>query len=194
MKHLTPPELIEAAEHSAPPARMTHVEACRTCATAVAELRAALGDARLAADVPEPSPLFWDHFSARVKDATSGEPVPHPRWWAGVWRPVFAVAGLAAVAVVGWSVLATPGALDVPDVGTQASVELPGIDDLPELPEAWEIDAEAWTAVTSVAGQVGVEGVRTLVPPSGAGLLDDLNTRELQEFARLLRAEMGGVQ
>jgi hypothetical protein len=97
MKHLTPPELIEAAEHSAPPARMTHVEACRACATAVAELRAALGDARLAADVPEPSPLFWDHFSARVKDATSGEPVPHPRWWAGVWRPVFAVAGLAAV-------------------------------------------------------------------------------------------------
>lgn len=194
MKHLTPRELIEAAEHSAPPARMTHVEDCQACASAVAELRAALGEARLAADVPEPSPLFWDHFSARVKEATSAEPVPHARWWAGVWRPVVAVASLAAVAVVGWSVLVTPVAVDVPDVGTEASLELPGIDDVPELPDGWEVDTEAWAAVTSVAGQIGVDSVRTLVPPSGAGLLEDLNARELQEFARLLRAEMGGVQ
>src|SRR5438132_10596593 len=31
-------------------------------------------------DVPEPSPLFWNHLSERVREAVANEPAPAPRW------------------------------------------------------------------------------------------------------------------
>ena len=50
------------------------------------------------ADVPEPSPLFWEHLSQRVHDAVAAEPVPS-RSWAG--RINFAWAGgIVAIAMV----------------------------------------------------------------------------------------------
>ena len=45
--------------------------------------RAARDDGGVAeVEVPEPSPLFWDHLSARVRDAVAAEPAR--RWWSGV--------------------------------------------------------------------------------------------------------------
>ena len=61
------------------------------------------------AEVPEPSPLFWDHFSARVRDAVAAEGAPRRAalfgwsgvsgWsWSGVLMPL-SVGGVAAVLV-----------------------------------------------------------------------------------------------
>ena len=69
MTHLTPDELIDAVEGTlggrsagTPRRRATRAGASWP------SLSARLGDAKQAS-VPEPSPLFWQHFSERVRTA-----------------------------------------------------------------------------------------------------------------------------
>ena len=61
MKHLNDAELIDALDDGLGPAGQ-HSAQCDACRAKLAALREAI--ARVdAVDVPEPSPLFWDHFS-----------------------------------------------------------------------------------------------------------------------------------
>ena len=55
--------------------------------------------ATLAVDVPEPSPLFWDHLSARVREAVTADAVP-ARPWFGVGRWSWGLAAVMSVAVL----------------------------------------------------------------------------------------------
>jgi hypothetical protein len=72
MRHLTSEQLIDLAEGVRPTSSTPHLESCEICRNSLAELRATLS-AAASVDVPEPSPLFWDHFSARVHDAVEAE-------------------------------------------------------------------------------------------------------------------------
>src|SRR5262249_18925978 len=70
--HLTPDELVDLAEGERPESSAPHLARCAACRAQLAEMRgtwAAAADA----DVPEPSPLFWDHFSQRVHDAVAAD-------------------------------------------------------------------------------------------------------------------------
>ena len=80
MSHFTSEQLIGLAEHAG--ARLSesqtlHLHECVECQQQVADLRAMM-DAVADVTVPEPSPLFWDHFSARVRDAVAAEQNPAP--------------------------------------------------------------------------------------------------------------------
>ena len=87
MTHLTPDELIDALEaerdpaaSSLPPDRQAHLTACEACRREVHALAATLSEAKRAG-VPEPSPLFWNHFSERVSTAIDESPSsPWPSW------------------------------------------------------------------------------------------------------------------
>src|SRR5687768_14981786 len=94
MNHLTPDELIDAVERSLSPARSAHLAECARCTLEVAQLSTILDDSR-AAKVPEPSPLYWDHFSSRVRTAIAAEPIAPrvARWFQ--WPVLVPVAGLA---------------------------------------------------------------------------------------------------
>src|SRR5262245_17694670 len=70
--HLTHEELLELAEGTRLESSAPHLAACGECRDELAGLRAMLS-AATEADVPEPSPLFWDHFSARVRAAVAVE-------------------------------------------------------------------------------------------------------------------------
>ncbi len=72
MRHLTSEQLIDLAEDGRPASSTPHLQSCETCRNRLAELRATLSVVA-SVDVPEPSPLFWDHFSARVHDAVEAE-------------------------------------------------------------------------------------------------------------------------
>jgi hypothetical protein len=72
MRHLTSEQLIDLAESGRAASSTPHLQSCETCRNRLAELRATLSVAA-SVDVPEPSPLFWDHFSARVHDAVEAE-------------------------------------------------------------------------------------------------------------------------
>jgi hypothetical protein len=187
MKHLSTDErlwLVEAAAHPPHP----HLDACEVCRRDVEALRAALGAAR-ELPVAEPSPLFWDHFSARVAERTRGAEIEPPaRWWGG-WRvlvPAAAVAGVFAAALAVHVVHPPPTAVSrhvLPATAGASEQAAP------------EGNDEAWEAVTSLADDVGFDAMSDsgLAPSPGAvdGAVWRLSDQERVELGRLLRVELG---
>jgi hypothetical protein len=99
--HLKAEELVDLAEGTRPESSATHLASCAACRQQVADARAMMA---VAADVavPEPSPLFWDHLSDRVRLAVAAEPKPRRSWipsltWTRVLLPI---ASLAVAALV----------------------------------------------------------------------------------------------
>ena len=68
--HLNSAELVDLAEGTRHERSAPHLAGCERCRVQLRELRAMLAAAQ-DVGVPEPSPLFWDHLSARVSDAVS---------------------------------------------------------------------------------------------------------------------------
>jgi hypothetical protein len=107
MGHLTSPQLIDVAENNATDVSETllsHVRSCAACQRQLEDLRATMA-AVSEVPVPEPSPLYWDHFSARVRDAVAKERVGNQagfeRWsWLRAKTLWLAAASVAVLAVV----------------------------------------------------------------------------------------------
>ena len=95
--HLDEVELVDALDGLLSAARDTHLEQCSSCAERLRSLRASLAGLRQSADVPEPSPFFWEHFSRRVSDAVRAGASASQA--AGRWRPA-RIAALSAAALV----------------------------------------------------------------------------------------------
>lgn len=161
MTHLRESELIDVAE-GLEGAAADHAAQCERCREMVAMLRETIAGVR-AVDVPEPSPLFWDHFSARVRQAVDGEdaaPVSGWRTWLhgpGAWSAAAAALVLAVVAGVWqWSAPERPARSGVP-VSRAAVVADAGIDEPDDSDDndlgAIESD-EAWAIVRTVADAV----------------------------------------
>ena len=107
MSHLSPETFVDLLDGSLSEASVPHLAACLACRQQLDELRATWQAAE-AIEAPEPSPLFWDHFSARVHEAVSAEPVRTRGWWHDTrWR-VAVMAGAAAAVL---AVAATLGPL-----------------------------------------------------------------------------------
>jgi hypothetical protein len=81
MSHLTADEMIDAVDGILESMRHAHLAACSTCRSEVERLAETLSTARSVA-IPEPSPLFWDYFSRRVRAALAEETSvrPWPIW------------------------------------------------------------------------------------------------------------------
>ena len=97
--HLNADELVDLAEGTRQEASAPHLAGCDRCREQLGELRAMLSTVEATTiDVPEPSPLFWDHLSERVRVAVAVDEVPR-RWWLDVaaWRRL--LMPLSAVAV-----------------------------------------------------------------------------------------------
>ncbi|MEX2273517.1 MAG: hypothetical protein WD690_18760 [Vicinamibacterales bacterium] len=143
-----------------------------------------------ALDVPEPSPLFWDHFPGRVRAAVQAAPAGARLGWWNRRAVLIALSASVAVAVASWTyVRNTSDTNDAPP----AVIVVNGapVDDWSDL------DAESgWAIVTSVAESAGVEGLREAgfgVAPGGAdAAIEDLTDAERAELMLLLRAEMKG--
>jgi hypothetical protein len=203
MRHLSESELLDLAEGAVADASSPHLASCEPCRRAVADLRSIIQTAT-DVEVPEPSPLFWDHLSARVREAvdaerrtgrtpgTLGAFVTARRF---SWRAITPLGGIAAVLLVvlllswdprGNSRIATeqragsdpveilPAAVDMLPVANDSSLDL-----LADLTQ--DLD---WDAVTAAG----------LTPRAGAidGLVKGLDTEERQELGRLLNEAMTG--
>lgn len=180
--HLSPDERVDALDGVLTASRQSHLEMCAGCQQEVAALREVLqvaaGD-----DVPEPSPLFWDHFEARVGaavDAVSAERVP---WWRGSTRAWVTLAAAAAVVLAVYlSPLRTTPA-DEPDVVVaDASNEMGSIEDSPQ-----------WEFMSGVLASLEHDDARVVLAPSAGAVqhaFESLSAAEREEFARLLQADM----
>jgi hypothetical protein len=146
MIHLTRDERLQALEDGLAPRRRRHLERCAVCRADVDALDDVLRAVR-ATQVPEPSPLFWDHFSSRVRDAVALEPTPIRPWWKPVRRPRLVSLSAAALVVVlvalGW--VARRGATETPIETSVAGVAAGEPD-----PDAAATDEE-WGLLLSVA-------------------------------------------
>ena len=191
--HLSPQEFVDALDATLATRRLDHLEACAGCRADLDRLRATVIDVR-GADVPEPSPLFWDHFSERVRQATAGAPAPVPAaWWGSGWRPLAGfAAGLAAVvlAAVFWpraEPATAPAPLVVESV-VPAGAGAPGLvaeDDAP------------WELFMSLASTLSYDDVRQVAAPrpgTADGMIEQLTPAEREALARMLYAGIGDVE
>lgn len=184
--HLSAQEFVDAVEGSLAPDRRSHLAACAACGREVAALGEAMGDAHLGGAVPEPSPLFWDHFSRRVREATAAEPIVAPRWWAPVWRPVVALGAVAgAAALVAVLYPGRAGESDrvavVPIASTAAASEL-------------TIDDGSMSLIAALASDLSTEDLQQAARPTTdatAAVIDELTPAQRAEFIRLIKAEIG---
>ena len=184
MAHLTAEQMLDIAEGTRPAAEFPHASSCAACAARVEEIARTIALAA-AVDVPEPSPLFWDHLSDRIRNRVADEP-SGSSWWptfAPRWR--FALAAAVAVLVLALGVALRRGA---PASETTTAVALPepaiveslaAIDEDPALALLADLSTELDWDAASEAG---------LVPAHGAvdNVLVALTGEERDELRRIL--------
>lgn len=187
MTHLVPDEFVDAVEGALAPARRVHLEACDSCRREVEQLAATLTDVR-AVSLAEPSPLFWDHFAARVRAsvAAAGATPPRERRWFE-W-PVLAPVGALALVVLAlaWSV--PHGSTDLaraPLAVLAPEPAAPGI--------ASDVD-ERWAMLFDLVGEVDVDAAMESGFIGRPGTADvavrHLSSEERLELMRLLEEEL----
>lgn len=192
MTHLSPEEFVDAVDGVLDPARQAHVDACPTCRREVTALAALMREASRA-EVPEPSPLFWTHLSARVQRAIADEP---PAAGLGWWRwPVLAPMGALAallVVLVGSLPRTDPGA-PAAAVVTAATAQ-PTSADAPPPADIALADAGPWDVVAELVGtldwETAGEAGLALVPGDSEHAAMMLTEEESAELSRLLRGEL----
>lgn len=184
--HLAPRQFIEAIDGTLAPAEQNHLRECDACRAEVESLRGMLREVEGSGGMPEPSPLFWDHFGDRVRAATAETPIAGASWWSAWWRPI-TLAG-AALSVVALAVLMRPGphAPAAPEVVMSSAA-----DPLPAL------DSDSWDFVLGVADDLTWDDAQTVVAPrvgTADAMIDELTPAERERFVKLLKQEMGGLE
>jgi hypothetical protein len=191
MRHLTPDEIVDAAERCADAGLAAHARDCMACRSKIEAVTDALRLARCDR-LAEPSPLFWPHLAARIGEAVRRERVRTPFWrvWGWTLAPIGAVAVLAIVVTV--EMRMQPGA-PVSDPAARI-VETPAPAFELRAADGDPADDPSWVLVSTLSADVSVEDTEAsgaLPPPGGADkALFHLDDAERLELARLLREEL----
>jgi hypothetical protein len=188
MSHLTAEEMVAAIEGTLAGERQAHLDVCDACGMQMRQLAALLREVQ-AVPVPEPSPLFWDRFSAQVRSTIAATP-PSPRLARWFQWPVLAPVGALALLVIALA-SALPPTAD-PIVATDEVAEAAPL----VLPFDVTGDEEAhWQLMAALLGDVDVDEVEeagiTAAPGTAEGAVLRLSSGEQEELLRLLRQELG---
>jgi hypothetical protein len=204
MQHLTDAQLTDAIEERGGLDQdgAAHLGSCEACAGKVAALRAVLRNTE-AVTVPEPSPLFWEHFGARVSGAIDSASAPERSGWA--WRSHrhwLAAAALVVVTALGFYAVQSEAPAVYPD--TTPVIAPPG----PAIPGSSETggaestgasvdpveDDSAWAVMRSLAVDLHYDDARDagVLPQPGSieTAATELSTIERAELVRLLQDEL----
>lgn len=185
MTHLTSDELVDALDGVLETARKDHLDACRPCQRRLAGLAAVLRDTR-DVHVPEPSPLYWQHLSDRVRAAIDAEPLTAGRWRNWLRWPVLAPIGALALIVM---------ALIVAVPRRQPPATAVVVNNAPDTAPAPDVAADDnWVVVADLVGDLdwdtAVSAGLTLAPDAADQAVLELTAAEQQELTRLLKAEL----
>lgn len=182
MTHLTEEELIDILEGDRAFTHRNlgeggHLAACDECRGRLADLQAVLGDAKQVS-VPEPSPMFWPHFSRRVSAAIENESTPDHAWPA--W--------------LRWQVLLPLGAVAMIVLALMISVpKHEPVNEVVEIAAPIDVPADSWETVADLVGQIDLEtasAAGVIEPGSADQAVLELTAEEQQELGRLLNAEL----
>lgn len=192
MTHLTPDQFVDAVEGrvQSPSAAASHLAGCEACRTELASLTEVLTTAR-GVDVPEPSPLFWEHFSRRVRAAVETEPAPRRAGWlVEGWRPM-AVLGVA-VGVLVLAVVLRPTRVSAPTVSDTLAPALVTADSTPA-----ESNEDALNVLAVVAQDLRTDELQQIVHPSSdatGAAMDDLTQSQMAALERLIKSKTSGAE
>lgn len=196
--HLSSQEFVNALEENdgaLTAARQSHLDGCASCQAQVAELRALVEDASQGADVPEPSPLFWGHFQARVLTAVQSEGQPaRQAWWTNLLDVRTLVASGATVVAIGASLalyMSRPVApVSVDGAGAVESAVLADASTSLDPPLGSGVDDDEWAFVTSVMGTLEGDDMHEVLTPSRDAVdaaIDSLTSEQRDRFIKLLK-------
>jgi hypothetical protein len=198
--HLTSGQLIDLAEGTQPESSAPHLLTCGACWRQLAELRTTMSMVG-EVEVPEPSPLFWDHLSARVRDAVDAGREARPSTWPGRRGAGGANASpwlrMRPVRVAGLVVLVAMLAFVTTRMNRQSlsPTPAPGVV-LTDAPDeiAPFADDPSLSLVADLAADLDWESAREagLIPPVGgdAAALSQLTEGERRELRQLLQGEL----
>jgi hypothetical protein len=195
--HLSESEFVDLAEDALDPRRARHVDTCASCREQADALRGLLRETS-SVIVPDPSPLFWDHLSARVREGVAAAPAPGRSGWS--WPGVRLLLPMGAAAAVVIAVLSgalmlravrdaeAPVRIVTPPAAVTASSDVRPA----TMPDA--DNAEVWDVLTSAASTVGFDDAHAVgmhvVPATIDHAVQDLSAAELTELGRLLQSEL----
>jgi hypothetical protein len=183
--HLSPEEFVDVAEGSRTEASLPHLAACDRCRRELADLRRTMTVA-VDADVPEPSPLFWEGLSARIGERIDAE--SDRSWWQAWIRPRVLVPLSAAAVLVVIVTLAprSPSARVVVGPAPTVVVEPPN--------DSADLAADPLlTLVSDLSASMDLDSVSAAGfadPDSAEHAVTHMNTDELTALKQLLQAEM----
>lgn len=191
--HLSRAEFVDLIDSPASVSaeRVQHVEACAQCREKAEVLRA-MHSLAAADEIPEPSPLFWEHFSARVAEELQREPVPAPtRRWIPVPFATWAAAATIVLLLISTALWRTTVHAPAPHVPQQAS----GTPDLATVEPVDDLDADdAWAVVRAATADLVWEDAHaagiTPRPDDVENEALQLNAAERMELGRLLDEDM----
>jgi hypothetical protein len=201
--HLSPAEFVDLTEETLAPDRAAHVESCAACREQAGTLRGILRET-LPADVPEPSPLFWEHMAARVRREVAAEGVAGRGGWMGSGSrrlvPLAAAAAVVIAACSGALLMRAVQTRDVPRVVAAGAPLVPPAgparDGRPETTPDPE-NAEVWAVLTAAASTVAFDEAHDAGMHVHPGTIDhavqDQSSAELTELGRLLQDELKRV-
>ena len=192
--HLTSEELVDIAEGTRSEASAAHLAGCDPCRAQLSDLRAMMS-AAADVDVPEPSPLFWDHLSSRVSAAIAAEApgtqlVPSRELFRTLFgsRTLQLAVALAASLLI---VVLVNGRRTVPAV-----VEAPGLTIADAVADPLGVAADGDDSLTLVASLTDGQDLETVreagLAPRGSAehAVTHMSDGELRELRRLLKEEL----
>jgi hypothetical protein len=192
--HLSDVELVDLAEGARSESSAPHLRTCERCRQQLLDLRQMMSAAEYA-PVPEPSPLFWEHFSDRVRDAVAAEAAAARRSWQGL---AFARRVLVAASAVALIVLLIAGVatsrgprMAVMSIAehTQPNGIVPDLGASGDASDDGAVEDESLTLMADLSAAIDVDLVSDLVLAPSAGAdhaVTNLNHDELRELQRLL--------
>ena len=197
MTHLTAEELIDLAEGERAESNAPHLAACAECRARISELRATL---RIAVDVgvPEPSPLFWDHFSARVSEAIAEERSRKPKSvrLLRIFVPAAITAAVAVGIIMSLRQPALPKAVRPADKVAVRSIDASAEPTSEPLTDSSPTDDASLSLVGDLAAAIDLDAAFDAgMTPDGTAehAVTHLNIDELRELRRLLQHELGVI-
>lgn len=194
MSHLSPSEFVDLADGTLGSARAAHADTCDRCRARAAGMRDTLRMAAADDAVPEPSPLFWEHLSARVRQGIDTAPrrSAFDFSWRGVqpksaWLAFAVVLIAAAIVIPGLRHAGTPADTPAPSLAAAA------------IGQEFELtldpdDAEVWAVLTAAAEDLQIDDARdagmSVQPAAIDRAVHRLSAAERNELGRLLQTEL----
>jgi hypothetical protein len=191
---LTSEELVDIAEGTRSEASAPHLAGCDPCRAQLSDLRAMMSVAAVV-DVPEPSPLFWDHLSSRVSAAVAAEAAGAQLAPSrDVFRTLFGSRTLQVALALAASLLIVVLINGRPTA--PAVAEAPGFTVADAAPDPLGVaadDDDSLTLVASLTDGQDLETVREAgLAPRGSAehAVTHMSDGELRELSRLLKEEL----